>query len=428
MNTHPELFQAIPDLRRQADVTNSWLRTRLKSVLPPLLKRAGIDTWIVTSREYNEDPVLMSLLPAPMLSARRRTVLVFHAPQDGPFRALAIANAGIGLDGYYEPVWDKQVTELAAETQEECLRRVVSSLRPERIGINTSTTFAFADGLSVGDRDWLYAALGTELAALAVSAEEVVIGWLETRLPEELAACTTNNHIAHALIREAFSARVIQPGVTRATDVAWWLRERTRSLGLSCWFQPSVAIQRRGEDLGPTGSTPDAVIMPGDLLHCDFGLHHLGLATDTQQNAYVLRPGETAAPAGLSALLATANRQQDILARNMIRGRTGNEILKASLKEMAEAGISGRLYSHPIGYHGHGAGPMIGRFDNQDSLPGTGDYPLHDSTMFSFEMYCEAPLAEWDDQLVRMATEQIVSFRDGRIAYLGGRQESLHLI
>lgn len=428
MNYNPDLFQAIVPLRREAEVVNEWRAKRIATVLPEVMRREGIDLWIVSCREYNEDPVIMSLLPAPMLSARRRTILVFHAPEEGGFEALAIANAGIGLDSLYRPVWDKKQTELAAETQEECLRRVVAERAPKRIGIDVSTTFAFADGLTHTEHALLMEALGPDLAARTVSAEGVVIGWLERRLPEELAAADTNNRIAHALIAEAFSSKVIQPGVTRATDVAWWLRERTRALGLTCWFQPSVSIQRRGEYVGPMGATPDVVIMPGDLLHCDFGLHYLGLATDTQQNAYVLRLGETDAPEGMKAALRTANRQQDILAAEMVAGRTGNEVLMAALAAQREAGIEGRIYTHPIGYHGHGAGPMIGRYDTQAPLPGTGDARLHHDTMFSFEMYIEQPLPEWDGQTIRIATEQIVAFTAEGVSYLGGRQTELHLV
>lgn len=424
----PALFQAIPDLRREAEIRNAWLRRRLATVLPEIMRREGVEMWIVSAREANEDPVLMTLLPAPMLSARRRTVLVFHAPADGPFEALAIANAGIGLDGFYRAAWDKPQTRAAAETPERCLRRVVTERDPARIAVNVSDEVAFADGLSHAEHRWLMEALGPDLAARSVRAETVAVGWLERRLPEEIAAAEAGNRIAHALIAEAFSSRVIVPGATRASDVAWWLRERARWLGLACWFQPSVSIQRRGEDLGPMGFTPDATILPGDLLHCDFGLHFLGLATDTQQSAYVLRPGEREEPAGMAAAMRAANRQQDLLAAEMVAGRTGNEILRAALEAMRAEGIVGRIYSHPIGYHGHGAGPMIGRYDVQEDLPGPGEARLHDDTLFSFEMYVERPFPAWDGAPIRIGSEQVVAFQHGRIAYLGGRQERLHRI
>ena len=428
MKSIPLTTRAIPTLREQADITNRWLKTRLHTILPEIMKREGLDMWIISAREYNEDPVLMSLLPAPMMSARRRTILVFHAPATGEFEALAIANAGVGLDGYYQLAWDKRQTSLSEETQEECLHRVVATRNPTTIGINFSDTFAFGDGLSHREHAFLTSALGPQLMKRTVSAEAVAVGWLERRLPEEIAAAQNANSIAHNLIAEAFSPAVTQPGITTALDLSWWLRERTRELGLTCWFQPSVSIQRHNADLGPIGSSPDEVIMPGDLLHCDFGLHYFGLATDTQQNAYVRRHGETEAPAGLVAALTTANQQQDILAQEMIAGRTGNEILRAALDAMATAGIDGRIYTHPIGYHGHGAGPMIGRYDNQEALPGTGDAVLHDDTLFSFEMYCRSDISEWNGQSVMLATEQIVAFTEGQVAYLGGRQEKLHLI
>jgi len=429
VNRTTRTFRAVLPLREATRIENDWLQRRLTTILPEIMRREGIDLWIVTTREYAEDPVVMSLLPAPMLSARRRTVLVFHAPEHGPFEALAIANAGIGLDGFYTPAWNKTQTELASETQAEALRRIVAERNPTRIGIDFSDTFAFADGLTTRDHAWLEDALGPDLFARTVSAEGIVVGWLERRLPEEIASADASNALAHDLIAEAFSRHVIQPGVTRATDVAWWLRERTRELGLTCWFQPSVSIQRRGEQVGPMGATPDATIQPGDLLHCDFGLHELGLATDTQRNAYVPHLHEDAPTPGMRDAMRIANRQQDLLAAAMVTGRTGNEILHAARAAMDAEGIDGRIYSHPIGYHGHGAGPMIGRYDNQEGLPGTGDAVLHDDTLFSFEMLIRHPLPEWDDQPIYLATEQIIAFTGGTVHFLGGgRQTEFHLV
>ena len=415
-------------LRRQADVTNGWLRERLRTVLPDVMRREGLDLWIVVAREYNEDPVLMSLLPAPMMSARRRTMLVFHAPEGGAFEAMAIANAGIGLDGTYRPMWDKSRTEEAKEDQWQCLRRVVAERDPRRIGVNVGEHFAFGDGLSHHEHEALREALGPGLWSRAVSAERVAVGWLERRTPGEIDAAGGINQIAHGIIGEAFSSRVVHPGVTTAVDVAWWLRQRAAGLGLSCWFQPTVSIQRRGADVGDIGSSPDEVIRPGDLLHCDFGLHYLGLATDTQQNAYVLRLGEETPPAGLELALAAANQQQDLLAAEMVAGRTGNEILAAVRAAMAAEGLEGRVYTHPIGVHGHGAGPMIGLYDQQAGVPGRGDLPLHDDTLHSFEMFVEVVVPEWDGQRVKLASEQIVAFTGGRIHFLGGRQTELHRV
>ncbi len=420
--------EKILPLRRQAEVRDGWLRERLQSVLPEVMRREGIDMWIVVAREYNEDPVLVSLLPATMMSARRRTILVFHAPQRGDFEAMAIANAGIGLDGYYLPMWAKTRTEQASETQWECLRGVVEERDPRSIAIDVAEHFAFGDGLSKHEHDQLMSALGEELAGRTVSAERLAVGWLERRTQGEIEASGGINLIAHGIIGEAFSSRVIHPGVTTALDVAWWMRQRTVDLGLSGWFQPTVSIQREGVELGDIGASLEEVIRPGDFLHCDFGLHYLGLATDTQQNGYVLRLGEESPPEGLQEALRVANRQQDLLAECMVAGRSGNEILADVLERMSGAGIVGRMYTHPIGYHGHGAGPMIGLYDQQDGVPGRGDLPLNDDTLHSFEMYCEVEVPEWGGQVVKCATEQIVAFTLSRIHFLGGRQTELHLV
>jgi hypothetical protein len=425
----PRVGSVLPlPLRRQAEVTNGWLTERLRTVLPAVMRRTGFDVWIVVAREANEDPVLMSLLPAPMMSARRRTILVFHAPEGGPFEAMAIANAGIGLDGFYRPMWDKSRTGQPAEDQWTCLRRVVAERDPRRIGVNVAADVAFGDGLSKSEHDALQAALGPELWSRTASAEPLSVGWLERRLPEEIDAAGGIHRIAHDVIAEALSSRVVHPGVTNALDVAWWLRQRTLDLGLACWFQPTVSIQRHGSHVGDLGATPDAIIRPGDLVHCDFGLHYLGLATDTQQNAYVLRLGEQEPPAGLTRALALANRQQDLLAREMAAGRTGNEVLAGVRAAMAAEGLEGRVYSHPIGVHGHGAGPTIGLFDQQDGVAGRGDVALVDDTLYAFEMYVRTPVAEWADQIVTLATEQGVAFTGGAVHFLDGRQTALYVI
>jgi Xaa-Pro aminopeptidase len=220
----------------------------------------------------------------------------------------------------------------------------------------------------------------------------------------------------------------VHVGVTSTLELAWWIRERIAALGLEAWFQPTVSLQRRGAKLGDIGLTPDEVIRPGDLLHCDVGIRYLGLATDTQQHAYALRLGESAPPAGLARALAIGNRLQDIVAGEFAAGLSGNEVLRRARQRAAAEGIVGRIYSHPIGYHGHGAGPLIGLYDNQESVPGRGDYPLHDDTLYALELYVESQVPEWEDQQVKIALEQTVAFTGGQVHYLAGRQTALHVI
>jgi len=404
-------------LRDQAALIDSWLGQRLRTVLPGLLDRAGLDTWIVVAREYNEDPVLAALLPGTWHGARRRTILVFHRTTDG-VQALAVAPYPVG--SAYEPVWDP-----AVETQWAALQRCVAGRDPHRIGLNVSETFALADGMSVTEHRLTMDALGA-YAERVVGAETVAIGLLETRLPAEIDAVHELNALAHNVIAEAFSSAVIRVGTTTALDVAWWIQQRFHDLGMAPWFMSTVDIQRAGTELGEVPD--DAVIEPGDLLHCDVGLMSARLHTDTQQNAYVLHAGEVAAPAGLVSALAVGNRMQDRTTEAFAAGGTGNQILALAREYAARDGIDAAVYSHPIGLHGHAAGPTIGMWDNQLLVPGSGDYPLHGDTLYALELCTYSGVPEWDGQRVRMALEQGIAVRGGAVEYLDRRQTELHLI
>jgi Xaa-Pro aminopeptidase len=430
--TSPDPARTVPlSLRDQADVRDRWLTQRLLDVMPAVMDRAGIDLWVVVGREYNEDPVLPTLLPASWLSARRRTILLFHRSDDG-VTAAAVSRYPVGQ---FLPAWepDEQPGLSAEDSQWAALRRFVDQAAPATIGVDVSPVFAHADGLSVTEHRLLMAALGPH-AERVVSAETLAVGWLETRLPEEIAALHAMNRLVHDVIDEAYSPAVITVGETTALDVAWWIRQRFADLNVDGWFQPTVGLQRAGTPLTDERGTVlpgvpfDAVIAPGDLVHCDVGLSTLGLTTDTQRNGYVLRPGETAPPDGLVAALAVGNRMQDLATAELRPGRTGNEVLAAARAAAAAEGIDGDVYSHPVGVHGHGAGPAIGMWDQQDGVPGAGDVPVHLDTVYALELCVRLPVPEWGGQLVRMALEQGIALTDRGVEYLDARQTELVLI
>ena len=169
------------------------------------------------------------------------------------------------------------------------------------------------------------------------------------------------------------------------------------------WFQPSVSVQRAG---GAPRRGEQVVIQYGDVLHTDFGVVALGLHTDTQHMGYVLRPGEVEVPAGILTCLANSNRLQDIQLEAMEPGRTGNEALAAALAQMHAEGINGRLYNHPIGDHGHGAGPLIGMSDFQEGVPVRGESLIRPFVWHSIELSATTSAPEWDGQAVRCAQEE----------------------
>lgn len=428
----PDPTRVVPlPLREQADVRDRWLTQRLLDVLPGLMDRARIDLWLVVGREYNEDPLLATLLPAAWLSARRRTILVLHRSDDG-VTAAAVSPYRIGQ---FLPAWspDELPGLPAEESQWAAVRRIVEQAAPRRIGVNTSASFGLADGLSHTEQRLLTEALGPWADRL-VPAEDLAVGWLETRLPEEVVALRALHRRTADVVAEAFSPAVIEVGTTTPLDVAWWLRQRLADLGLPAWFQPGVTVQRAGVPLAREfgallPAVPfDAPIEPGDLVHCDAGLTSLGLASDLQRTGYVLRHGERSAPAGLRAAMAIGNRMQELTAAAFVAGRTGNEVLAAARAAAAAAGIDGDVYSHPIGVHGHGAGPAIGQWDQQGGVPGAGDRPLHPGTVYALELAVRVAVPEWGGQLVRMALEEGVALSADGVDYLAGRQRELFLV
>jgi Xaa-Pro aminopeptidase len=406
--------------REQAPLVRAWTLTRFDTVLPALMRREGLDMWIIVSREYNDDPVFRSMAPLTTYASRRRTILVFF--DRGGDRGVERLSIGrFDYDGLFT------VVRTHNDRQWEGLRQVVDERQPRAIGVNVSDAFAHADGLSANERDQLTRALGPTHGGRIRSAERLAVGWLEVKLPAETAAYRHVMRVAHEIIAEAFSNAVIVPGVTTTEDVVWWMRQRMANLGLGGWFHPSVTIWRHG---GLPADTPPGqrVIERGDMLHTDFGIVYLGFSTDTQHLAYVLRPGETTAPAGLEAGLRAANRVQDLTMKHAKAGGTGNEALAAALAEARQEGLVPQIYCHPVGYHGHGAGPPIGMTDYQEGVPEKGDYAFNPDTWHSIELNVAFRVPEWDNQEVRFGLEEDAALFASGWDWIASRQTAFHLI
>jgi hypothetical protein len=415
----------ILSMQERAEVQNKWLEHRLNTVIPTLMRRENIDMWVIIAREYNEDPVITTMLPATWQSARRRTILVF-SDNGKEVERMAVARYDIGK--FFETAWDKE----EQPDQWQRLADIIKEHNPETIALNYSSTFALADGISKSQYEEFSSTLSQKFQDRLVSGENLAIGWLETRTEPEMQVYPMIVHIARDIIAEGFSEKVIQPGITTTSDVEWWYRERIRDLNLTAWFHPSVSVQRAADPdtsfLNNFSKRPDEnVILPGDLLHVDFGITYLGLNTDTQQHAYVLKPGEENAPQGLQKALKTGNRLQDILTANFKEDRSGNEILAQSRKQAINEDIKPSIYTHPIGYHGHGAGTTIGLWDQQDGVPGKGDYPLYANTAHSIELNATVDIPEWDKE-IRIMLEEDAFFDGNSVRYIDGRQTELWLI
>jgi len=403
----------------RAATENRILAERLDTIIPAIMREQGIDLWLLVAREYFEEPVVASMLDAENMHARRRTILIFHDPGNGkPVERLTVSRYGLG--GLFAPAWDPS----KQPDQWQAVAEIIAARDPAKIAVNTSDLYQFADGMTVSQYDKFTSALPAPLRQRIVSGEGLAIRWLETRTPSEMALYPAIVRTAHAVIAEAFSRKVITPGVTTAEQVQWWYRDRLLQLGLTPWFHPSVAIQRQGAKGMLEGAE---VIQPGDLLWTDFGITYLRLNTDTQHLAYVLKPGESAAPAGLRQGLANSNRVQDILTRHFAVARSGNAVLALARAEAKAAGLDPSIYSHPIGLHGHGAGPSIGFWDNQNADP-RGAGVINANTAWSIELTSYAAVPEWGGQRVDFRTEENAFFDGKTVRYIDGRQTELTLI
>lgn len=410
------------DLEDSASRRDAITAARLDRLIPTLMDDAEIDCWVLISREYAEDPVVQTMLPAKWMSSRRRTILVFLRDGDEYARE---AVARYEVDGLFPTMWDPG----AEPDQWAALARRISEARPESIAVSTSTDFAHADGLTASEQGRLLDALGPELASRVVSGEGLAVRWLQTRLPEERRVLEEACATAHGILRRALSPEAINPGSTTTGDLEWWLRGEVQKLGSGVWFHPSASVQRNGRDMRGSfaSATRATVIEPGDLVHIDFGLVWDHLCTDQQQHGYVLeRPGARV-PEGLLEAMHRANEVQDILLEQFIDGATGNEILAGTLAETRAAGLEATIYTHPIGYHGHGAGPTIGLWDQQDGVPGTGDFAVFGPSAWSIELMNRAHVPEWNETVAIMLEEE-AWFEDGAATWVDGRQTEIWAI
>ena len=412
--------------RDRVPVINELVNSRLDTLLPQLMKESGLDMWLVIHREYSEDQLFYSLVPQPTFAARRTTILVFyHNPESNEVERFSVSRYPIGK--VYPTRWKGG----SLEEQWQRLAEIISELDPKQIGINTSKSWALADGLTRGLYNEMVKHLDDKYIDRLVPAENLVIRWMETRTEAEIKLYQHVVAVARGVISEAFSNRVITPGATTTDDVAWYIRERFEQLGVRPWFQPYVNVQRQGDNnpgdatfMGKSGM----VIERGDVLHTDVGICYLTLCTDTQEMGYVMRFAETKVPQGLVDALRKGNNWQDTLTREYKTGRTGNEILQRAKKAAEKKGLVASIYTHPIGFVGHAMGPTIGMWDNQGDTPVRGDWKLYPNTAYAIEGNIKAQVKEWRNEWVQIKLEQTAVYDGKAVHYAAGRQTEWHVI
>lgn len=399
----------------QDKVKDLVLKERLE-LAKEMMCECGVEAWLVISREYNEDPLFHALTPSHYPTARRITILLLTC-KDGNYGCYSLSMPDGDLEKYYTRDWDRNT-----ETQMEALTRVLYAIDPKNIAIDISDNFAYTDGLSAGLYRMLMKELPEDLTSRFISADEVGIRLLETRTPLEMELFPEVMDVAMEIIDSTFSEKMIIPGKTSCRDLMDYMEQEVKDRGMEYWFEPTIDLQRYD---GMHGD--DCVIERGDLLHCDFGIRYLNLCTDTQRLCYVLKEDEEDIPKELKVALKRNNRFQDIVRENMKIGRSGNDVFEMSIAQGKEEGLRPILYTHPLGFHGHAAGPTIGLFSNQNRIPVKGDLLLHNNTGYALEL----SIVEYLEMYQRdtyIFTEESVVLVDNEVSFLAQGRDTMYVV
>ncbi|RIW37247.1 M24 family metallopeptidase [Bacillus salacetis] len=411
-----KFFSKVLPLKDRERFADRVLKERLETILPMLMEDHGIDMWILIGREYNEDPVIGTFFPAAVDSSRRLTMLIFHKLEGGGVERLVIHP-----DPAFQPYYQNALND-TDETQWECAARIIQKERPDQVAVNAGGMHAVCDGLTVGLFEKLQEEIGRDCKL--VSSEPLLTDWLQIRSPLELTAYPHICELAREIGQHALSNKVVHPGVTSVKEVVDWIRQTVLDMGLKTSFYPTVDIQREGAE---ADRLVDTVILPGDIVHLDFGIHYLGLATDTQQLAYVLKSGESKAPESLSSAFGKALRFEDIVTETFQEGKSGNQVFTESIRNAKKEKIEAMLYSHPLGVHCHGAGPLVGLYDKQQEIQGRGEISIRNNTCYALEFNIRAFIPEWNHD-IPIYLEEPISFSNGKARYMARRQKEFYLI
>lgn len=410
-------------LREQLRVREGWLKTRLDTMLLPMMRRQKIAMWIVTTEEFHPDTVAQYVAPPIPYVGRRDFLIYTDRGTDKLERIALVRYPEEHLHSFF------QVLNPPAREISTTLRRIVEERAPKTIALNMGGTRGAANGLTHDAYRFLSETLGTPYNERFVSAASLITEYMDTRLPDELEHYRTAVRATDILTRRALSNEIIKPGHTTVGDVRWWLLQQVNNLGLDVWFQPDLRIQRQRVGNSKTQqflSVADEamVIERGDVVHVDFGLNYMGLSTDWQKHAYVLRPGERDAPAGLKRAMANTNRLQDILFKHTKAGLSGSDVYDATMAECKREGIDAMIYSHAIGNQGHALGAGI----DFRRLAGTEAELMRAGSYTSIELNTTTPVPEWGGQKVTIMMEDDAYLSPQGMQWFRPRQTEFYLV
>jgi Xaa-Pro aminopeptidase len=418
---------ALLPLSRQIAIREEWLAKR-QAMLLPLMRKHDVGMWIVVNEEFHADPLTAYVAP-PRPYAGNRDFFVFVDAGGAGLKRIAITGyAEDNLKRFFESP-DEPVPA------DQRLAQLVEQYDPRTIALGIGGARGVTRSLTFDTHAFISRAVGPKYAARFKSAADLIEEYLDTRLPEEKEHYTTAVALTEYLTRRALSNEVITPGKTTVGEVRNWLFDALGSHGVGTWFQPDMRVQRAGA-ASPTSrgflavASEQTVIERGDVIHVDFGLTYMGLDTDWQKMAYVLRDGETEVPEGLKRAMANTNTLQDaVMRRHSKPGKLAGDVYLDTMAEMGERKIEAMIYSHPVGAQGHGLGASIDfRSSQRQDIAQQAGRRLRSGSYISIELNTGTPVPEWDGQKVFVMMEDVAWLDEDGWRFFRPRQESWYLI
>ena len=412
-------------VREQQAVRETWLKTRLDTMLLPMMRQQKIEMWIVTNEEFHPDPVTAYIAP-PLTYVGRRDFFIFADRGGNKLDRLALVRyPEEHLKSFFE-VLNPPGKDIAAT-----LRRVVEERNPRSIALNMGGTRGATNGLTHDAYKYLTETLGQDYSSRFVPAAPLIVEYMDTRLPEERESYRTAVALTDLLTQRAFSNEVITPGKTTVGDVRFWFLQQVNNSGLDVWFQPDLRIQRQNQEPTKTlqflsVAEESAIIQRGDVIHIDCGLNYMGLSTDWQKMGYVLREGEKDAPEGLKRALTNTNKLQDVLFTHIKPGAKGFDVYDATMSDMKSLGIEAMIYSHSVGNQGHALGASIDF--RRPSAGAPLEPPFREGSYTSIELNTTTPVADWGGQKVTIMMEDDAYLTKEGMKWFRPRQTAFYLI
>jgi Xaa-Pro aminopeptidase len=392
--------------------------------LLPALRRSGANAWLLLTRESTPDPLAFDVAAE---SAVGRAACLFVDRGDHLDRVAIVAS--FDTDAFEKSGLYTRVVGYGKEGAGPALKAEIETYSPKVIAVNQSRDAPLADGLTAGNLQWLRDTLGPDFSKRLVPAEPLLMSFRSRKTPAEVAKLRAAVRKTEAILAEALTPAVIQPGRTTEKDVADFIRKRRREMGLGPSWQeerdPNVmAGAARGHSAAST-----AVISHGAVVRIDGGADDEGYKTDIQRLAYVLRPGEKEAPFEVQKAFDTVKAANRAAAAALKPGVKGTDVDTAGRKVITDAGYAEFVHAtgHPIGFATHDLGPGLAP-DWPDRYGKSGSYLIEKDQVFAIEPSLLTELPWMLGASVGFGLEEDYVVTETGSEPLGTLQESLILI